>query len=169
TPDLVISGFNPGENAGISSFYSGTVAGAREGTFFGIRSLSLSLSLFDPSHYAYALQWLDRFLARIVDHSIDFDPRRTYLNINFPHCAVKDIKGTRVTRQGTAPFNDDFEERVNPSGKKYYWLFGDKTLSDDCCYDEKAVRCAYVTVTPLTIDMTDNVFYEKYASNATFV
>ena len=43
-PDLVVSGINRGANLGEDVFYSGTVGGAREGTFFGVPSIAISLA-----------------------------------------------------------------------------------------------------------------------------
>ena len=43
-PDLVVSGINNGLNVGDDVTYSGTVAGAMEGTLLGIRSIALSIS-----------------------------------------------------------------------------------------------------------------------------
>jgi 5'-nucleotidase len=163
-PDMVISGFNNGDNSGISAFYSGTVAGAREGAFFGIKSLSLSLCSFDDAHFNYALKWLDGLLLAVSNKALEFGGDKTYLNINFPACNVKKIKGTRITRQGTTPFRDKYEERVNPAGQKYYWLFGDKPASSCRHDDECGLEDNFVTVTPLTIDQTDHAFFEKYSS-----
>jgi len=159
-PDLVISGFNDGENSGISSFYSGTVAGAREGVFFNIKSLSLSLCASDDAHYQFALQWLDRLLLRLEENEFTFNPASTYLNINFPSCPVEQINGTRLTKQGLTPFNDDYEERVNPSGEKYYWLFGGKPANSCTLDDEQSLSERFVSVTPQTIDSTDYKFLE---------
>ena len=47
-PELVVSGINSGLNAGINVLYSGTVAAAIEGAFFGITSIAVSLQ-FDPA------------------------------------------------------------------------------------------------------------------------
>ncbi len=162
-PDLIVSGFNNGDNSGISSFYSGTVAGAREGVFFGIHSLSLSLCAADDPHYKYAVNWLLNLINALDSKAIEFDCSKTYLNVNFPSCDIKKIKGTRITKQGVTPFQDDYEERVNPSGRKYFWLFGDKRASSCEHDDEHALSKRYVSVTPLTIDTTDIAFYDKYS------
>lgn len=167
-PDMVISGFNRGENTGISAFYSGTVAGAREGVFFRIRSLSLSLMAYSDAHYGYAISWLDGFLEKLASKKIDFDGSRTFLNVNFPACSPEQIEGTRLTRQGMTPFNDDYEERKSPSGQNYFWLFGDRPPEPDARADETAVEKGFVTVTPLSVDMTDYGFLEKYSNAPVF-
>jgi len=153
--DLIVSGINHGENTGISSFYSGTVAGAREGVFFGVRSISVSLSLFTDEHIEHAAAWTARFVAAIRDNRLDFDPRRTFLNINFPSCKPQDIHGVKITRQGITPFNDDYEERTSPGGQRYFWLFGDRPSHAGPDTDEKAIEERWITVTPLSVDMTD--------------
>ena len=162
-PDLLISGINSGENTGVSSFYSGTVAGAREGAFFGVKSVSVSLSRHSDEHYRHAVAWVTRFVGRIAGGEIDFDPWTTYLNVNFPACSPAQIRGVKITRQGVTPFNDDYEERTNPSGIRYFWLFGDKPGKNDAGADEKAIEEGFITVTPLSVDMTDGRFIEKYS------
>lgn len=163
-PDLIISGINSGENSGVSNFYSGTIAGAREGVFFGIKSIALSLSNPSDKYYKYLNSWLKNFLNLLENGDIDFSPNSTYLNINFPSCSPEDIKGTKFTKQGTTPFNDDYEERVSPFNKKYYWLFGNKDKTDESDSDENFLQQGYVTITPLTIDNTDYNTINKYSN-----
>jgi 5'-nucleotidase len=160
-PDLIISGINCGENSGISAFYSGTVAGAREGALFGIRSIALSISNFDDTMYSYTFKWLDNLLAKLLDNKFSFDGCKTLLNVNFPSCEPGKIVGTKLTAQGTTPFNDDYEQRTSPSGKLYYWLHGDKPDSANNQDDETSLCKNYVTVTPLSLDMTDNNFLKN--------
>ncbi|OGS36526.1 MAG: 5'/3'-nucleotidase SurE [Elusimicrobia bacterium RIFOXYB2_FULL_49_7] len=167
-PDLLLSGMNCGENSGISAVYSGTVSGAREGMFFSIPSVSLSLTAFSKAHIAYALSWLDRFLDRFMNGRIPFNPATTFLNVNFPSVAPEHIKGTRLTRQGTSPFNDDYEKRQNPAGENYFWLFGNRPHCHNDRFDESALQSGYVTVTPLTADMTDHTFFERYETSDLF-
>lgn len=164
-PDLIISGINRGENTGISVFYSGTVAGAREGVFFGVKSLALSLNAYTDANYGYALSWLDAFLPRLESREIDFNPATTFLNVNFPACGPDLVQGTRLTRQGVTPFNDDYEKRRNPSGQDYFWLFGDRGNDGGLSADEAAIEKGWVTVTPLCVDMTDRAFIERYAEH----
>jgi 5'-nucleotidase len=161
-PDLIISGLNCGENSGISAFYSGTVAGAREGALFGIRSIAVSTSNYSDDMYVYAVKWLDNFLAKLSYKEFDFEGDRTFLNVNFPYCHPDKILGTRLTQQGITPFRDDYEKRTSPSGKHYFWLHGDKPASANSLDDETALTQGYVTITPLTLDMTDNNFLENY-------
>jgi 5'-nucleotidase len=40
--DLVVSGINAGANAGVDTYYSGTVAGAREAAILGLRAIAIS-------------------------------------------------------------------------------------------------------------------------------
>ncbi len=161
-PDLIISGFNHGENSGISSFYSGTVAGAREGALFGIRSIALSLTNYTDPFFTYALNWLDNFLKQLNSGFFDFNPETTFLSINFPQSFPSDKADTVVVKQATTPFNDDYEERKTPNGKAYYWLYGDKPLSGKQD-DETLLAKGFVTITPLCLDMTDKSFLEKYS------
>ena len=50
-PDLVVSGINGGLNAGINVLYSGTVAAAIEGAFFGITSVAVSLEFDEHARF----------------------------------------------------------------------------------------------------------------------
>ncbi|MBL8029427.1 MAG: 5'/3'-nucleotidase SurE [Fibrobacteres bacterium] len=161
-PDVVISGLNYGENAGISAFYSGTVAGAREGAMNGIRSIAISTANFSDEAAEYAAKWLSNTLKKLADGSFSFDGTVTFLNVNFPACNPAEIKGSCFTAQGTTPFDDGYEKRVSPSKKEYYWLHGSKTSSTNPQIDECAILDNFVTITPLSLDMTDKKFLDKY-------
>src|SRR5436305_10894966 len=93
-PNLVLSGVNRGRNAGEDVIYSGTVAGAVEGTILGIPSFALSQSYKSrsgrPPHWATAVQFAPDIIRRVLTAGI---PRDVLINITFPDCAPDDVRG----------------------------------------------------------------------------
>lgn len=155
-PDLVVSGINIGRNDGCSVFYSGTIAGAREGTLLGIPAMAVSLGTFVQPDYRRAAQVSRKLARQILDHDL---PKGTLLNVNVPAGAVK---GIRVTRQGTVPIHGEFRKRRDPNLRDYYWLSGRmprprKSLD----IDTYALNTGYVTVTPIHCDLTDESTCQK--------
>lgn len=159
-PDLVLSGINHGSNLGEDITYSGTVAAAMEGTLLGIRSIALSLmlgfeegerrALWDtPMAHAPAL------IKKLLDGKWQTG---TLINVNFPHVAPEDVAGMAVTSQGIrdqALLNID--SRSDPWGTPYFW-FGfarrKSTLVEGT--DLAAIAQKKISVTPLSVDMTDH-------------
>lgn len=154
-PDLIISGINHGPNLGSDILYSGTVSAAMEGAVLGYPSIAISLFNGDTgqANFVYAADFLVKFVNRVVD--IKF-PRKTILNINVPSVPTNDEAGVEVTRLGGRIYTDDYEKRVDPRGKDYYWLAGeliDKSEADG--RDVQAVRNGKVSITPITFRMTN--------------
>ena len=157
-PDLLLSGINKGQNLAEDITYSGTVAAAIEGTILGVPSFALSQAYaFAPdTHppYETAEALAPDLLRRLLEVSL---PAGTLLNINFPNRAPDDVEGVRVTRQGRR--NVDFlaiDERRDGRGNPYYWLaYNGQNPRPDAGTDLETVRAGHVSVTPLSIDMTD--------------
>jgi len=153
-PDLVVSGINLGPNTGLSALYSGTVSGATEGAIFGIPSFAVSLGTFKDPDFRYAARCASMIAKGIIKHGL---PKGTYLNVNVPAIPAKKIKGIRVVKQGQAPIIEDFDKRVDPRDRVYYWLSGEViNLLDEDETDIACFRKGYVTVTPLKYDLTDH-------------
>jgi 5'-nucleotidase len=152
-PDLVISGINFGGNDGCSVFYSGTVAGAREGALMGIDSFCVSLDCFDRPDFFTAAKFTAKLARWVHKNSL---PAGTFLNVNVPPGIPK---GMRFTRQGTEPIHGVFEKRKNPHDKHYYWM-GAKVPDHrhDNSIDTYALKNKYVTITPIHSDLTDEAF-----------
>ncbi len=161
-PDLVISGINLGPNDGCSVFYSGTVAGAREGALLGIPSLALSLGTFVNPDFSFAAK-VAAHLARILKkHNLKSG---TFLNVNVPAVAASRIRGIKITRQGLVPIHGAFRKRKNPNQRDYYWMTGTPPLHrNDLGVDTYALNRNYVTVTPVHCDMTDEVVLRQMIS-----
>jgi 5'-nucleotidase len=152
-PDLVVSGINHGPNMGNDVFYSGTVAAASEGAFLGIPSVAISLSTWDATSFEPAGRIAKRLVSDLVALGV---PAWKCVNVNIPPGPYEAIKGIRVTRLGTRVFRDTIVEKTDPRGKRYYWIGGeDPTWAHDEASDFAAVSEGYVSVTPLSFELTD--------------
>ncbi len=152
-PDIVVSGINKGGNLGEDVSYSGTVSAAMEGTLLGIPSIAVSLVSRDNFDFRPAA----RFSAKLVRHIFKKGlPKDTLLNVNVP--AVKNIKGYKITTQGKRFFSDAVVEKVDPRGKKYYWIGGDmERWEGGKDADFYAVGKGYISITPIHLDMTNYI------------
>lgn len=152
TPDLVVSGINHGFNLGSDTFYSGTVAAAREAAFKGVPAIAFSQEYhadFDRSA-TVAVQVVDLALKNLPLFS--FAP---LINVNIPKS--KDMpKGYRVTRLGKRKYNDDVMIRKDPRGREYIWLGGTPFAHNERTPDSDtlAIEEGYVSVTPLSLDLS---------------
>ena len=152
-PDLVASGVNLGANVGINVLYSGTVAAAVEGAFFGVPSVAVSIEDSDSPDFDGA--------ARIARHLIDqwlarANGEATLLNVNVPDLSRGEPKGVRVAGQSLKGWREGWQRRTDPRGRTYYWMVGDPEQEDGGTdSDAAALADGYVTVTPLRFDLTD--------------
>ena len=157
-PDAVVSGMNIGENSGLSGYYSGTVAGAREGAFWNIPSYAFSVCEGGEGFYdewsQIALSLFDR-LGECRDRQGSVLTARTFFNVNFPSCAPREGKGVRFTRQSMAWFNDRYRTIAAPDGRTGHVIYGEKQdLETSDAYDSRALLSGYTTITPLQFDAT---------------
>jgi len=152
-PALVVSGINHGPNMGNDVLYSGTVAAASEGTFLGIPSIAISLATWDTADFGPAARVARTLVAQLLRRGL---PAKTCLNVNIPAIPYDQIKGVRVTRLGKRVYRDVIVEKTDPRGKLYYWIGGEEpTWENDDSSDFTAVEHGYVSVTPLTFELTD--------------
>ncbi len=152
-PGLVLSGINHGPNMGEDVSYSGTVAAAIEGTFLGIPSIAVSLASWTPQDWAPAKRIVHTLVRGIVARGI---PERLCLNINIPAVPWPEIRGLKVTRLGKRVYHDVIVEKTDPRGKLYYWIGGeDVTWEPDESSDMSVVKAGFVSLTPLTLELTD--------------
>ena len=157
-PDLVISGINFGGNDGCSVFYSGTVAGAREGTLLGINSFAVSLDCFEKPDFSASAKFTAKLALWVHKNGL---PAGTLLNVNVPSGKPK---GTRFTRQGTKPIHGTFEKRKSAHDKHYYWMGSQMPdHQNDNKIDTYALKNKYITITPIQSDLTDQAFLDKVA------
>jgi 5'-nucleotidase len=157
-PDVVVSGMNNGENTGISGHYSGTVAAAREGALWGLRSIAFSLCEESADYlddYCRVAATLLEKSATLAEHAFGTPQRRVFLNINFPACDPHACNGVRITYQSHAFFDDRYDELRSDDGSVQYLLRGTKCrIEDSDEYDSRAMQNRFVTITPLDCDST---------------
>ncbi len=157
-PDLVVSGMNIGENTGVSVFYSGTVAAAREGAFQGIPSFAFSVSEKTPNHVdEYCRRAVDLLgeMLQLLRNESTGSRNFTYYNINFPSCPPQSCRGVKVARQSFANYDDGYECRTDSNGAESLWLAGEKRgIEPSLEFDTRALFEGYATVTPLDMDTT---------------
>lgn len=153
-PDLVISGINHGPNLGADILYSGTVSCAMEGAMMGYPSIATSLASMrtDYEDFKATASIIAALINKLDTYKI---PPRTILNVNVPGLDREDIAGIAVTELGSRMFTDEYEKRIDPRGKVYYWMAGELiTEPDDANTDISAVRNNLISITPITYDMT---------------
>ena len=153
-PDLCVSGINHGSNSSINVIYSGTMSAAVEGALEGIPSIGFSL--LDYSHEADFSEG-EKYIREITQSVLDNNlPDGVCLNVNIPKSVDdKKIKGIKVCRQAKANWVEEFDEREDPKGRKYYWLTGkfvNYDKGDDT--DERALENHYISVVPVQYDVT---------------
>ncbi len=152
TPDLVVSGINNGLNAGINVLYSGTVAAAIEGAFFGITSIAVSMEYAeDPDVQAAAV------VARnVVDGIVNHQKAAGRLfNVNIPTKATQHPTDVKVVPMGLAQYGRKYEKRSDPGGRDYYWAMWSEPpepVAQES--DLTELKAGNVTVTPLDFDLT---------------
>ena len=161
-PRLVVSGINKGPNLGDDVTYSGTVAGAIEGILLGIPSIAISLTAREDFRFAEASEVAARTASRILEQGL---PEGTLLNINVPNLPIDQMQGTLVTRLGKRIYQQMTVERVDPRGKKYYWIGGgEPDWEREEGTDLDAIDRKFVSITPLHLDMTDYASFDRLRS-----
>ncbi|MBY6063172.1 5'/3'-nucleotidase SurE [Pseudidiomarina sediminum] len=160
--DLVVSGINDCPNMGDDVMYSGTVAAAMEGRFMGLPAIAVSMGGRSHDYYDTAA----RVVADIVNKMAETPLRlATILNINVPAMPYEDLKGVKVTRLGRRHRAETMVEATDPFGKKIYWygpVGGHQDDAEDT--DFHAVREGYVSITPISLDMTAKVHQDTLAN-----
>lgn len=153
-PDLVISGINHGPNLGSDILYSGTVSCAMEGAMLGVPAIATSLASMSAEYDDF--KFSAKFISSLVTKLEGFNfPRKYLLNVNIPKLDEEDIAGVAITELGGRMFTDDYEKRVDPRGKVYYWMAGQLINEpENAPTDIAAVRNNKISITPVTYEMT---------------
>ncbi|HOY49862.1 MAG TPA: 5'/3'-nucleotidase SurE [Flavobacteriales bacterium] len=162
-PDLLVSGINHGSNASINVIYSGTMSAAMEGAMEQIPSIGFSLLDHSIDADFSAAQDVARILiAQALENEM---PDRICLNVNIPNVSKELIKGIKVCRQAIANWEEEFEERKDPSGKPYFWLTGIfKNYDSGTDTDIWALENNYVSVVPCQFDITAHTTLNHFKS-----
>ncbi|MEW6128250.1 MAG: 5'/3'-nucleotidase SurE [Acidobacteriota bacterium] len=155
-PDMVFSGINKGGNLGDDVTYSGTVAGALEGSMYGLPSVALSLIGRGEFNFKYAANLAADLAGLILKSGL---PLGTLLNVNIP---PGEINGIRYSRQGAKTLRPTIVEGTDPRKRSYYWI-GEETptWNDEHGTDYEAARQGLVSITPLRNDLTDYRILEE--------
>jgi 5'-nucleotidase len=166
-PDLVLSGVNRGQNVAEDVTYSGTIAGAMEGTMLGIPSIALS-QCYSPSRDHERLDWdcaevhAPKLIETLLAEGIERD---ILINVNFPGCPAREVAGISVTVQGRRDLQMvRIEPRTDGRGNPYYWIAFDRDVAEPPPgTDLDALFNKRISVTPLKLDLTDEVSAARYA------
>ena len=150
-PDLCVSGINHGLNNSINVLYSGTMSAAVEGAIEGIPSIGFSLDDYTlQANFAPTLPYVKQIAQTVLQNSL---PAGTLLNVNFPN--THPLKGIKICRQAQGKWAEEFDERLDPHKRPYYWLTGEFELNDQGeDTDVWALEHNYVSVVPVQFDMT---------------
>lgn len=149
-PDLVVSGINHGSNAGINILYSGTVSAATEGTILGYPSIAFSCTAYEEEADLSGCQDAARkVIGYVLNHGL---PKGVTLNVNAPEGPLKGIKWAR---QANSRYIEEFEGRVDPNNRSYYWMTGKFQLLDNDEQNDIAIlEKGFASVTPIQYDLT---------------
>jgi 5'-nucleotidase len=159
-PDLVVGGINHGDNSAVNAHYSGTMGVVLEGCMKGIPSIAFSLCSHDPdADFTPTYDIIRRIVAKVLEKGL---PKGSCLNVNFPDSPS--YAGIKVCRQAMGRWVNEWESKDDPRGSNGKWLFltGEFVVDDtDPEADRVALDNNYVTITPISIDMTDYKLLEE--------
>jgi 5'-nucleotidase len=151
-PGLVVSGINKGANLGDDITYSGTVSAAMEGTLLGIPSVAVSLAGRTEFEFGPAAEFAARLVTQVIARGL---PPDTLLNVNVPDRPREAMTGFRITKQGKRRYGEALIEKLDPRGKKYYWIGGDELgFVHEEGTDYAAILEGAVSITPVHLDLT---------------
>ncbi|MEI8060190.1 MAG: 5'/3'-nucleotidase SurE [Ferruginibacter sp.] len=154
-PTICLSGINHGANHSINVIYSGTMSAAMEAAIESIPSIGFSLLDFNiEADFTAARFYVHKIVSALLQgKKMD---KHLLLNVNIPAVPLELIKGVKICKQAYAKYEEDFDERKDPQGKKYYWLTG-KFVNFDKSKDTDvwALNHNYVSVVPVQFDLTN--------------
>ena len=153
-PDLVLAGINHGYNSGLNTLYSGTMACAFEGILHGVPSVAFSYGDYSSDADTSVCEEVVRHVTeRVLKDGL---PKDVCLNVNIPKMDGP-FKGMKVTTGDMGRWVNEWEHRVDPTGRDYYWLTGEFEIADknEGLTDYYWLERGYVTVTPTHVDQTD--------------
>jgi 5'-nucleotidase len=152
-PDYLFSGINHGTNASINIIYSGTMAAVYEGALAGVPSVGFSLNNYSlQANFGPSEEFVKQIARHVISEGL---PAGVCLNVNIPDVPANQIRGVKVCRQAMGTWQEDFDEREDPHGRKYYWMKGvfvGIETGDDT--DQGALENNFVSVVPVQFDFT---------------
>ncbi|HYG39401.1 MAG TPA: 5'/3'-nucleotidase SurE [Cytophagales bacterium] len=152
-PDLVVSGINHGSNTSISVLYSGTMSAAIEAAIEDLPAIAFSLCDYSATaDFSHTREYIKKIALQVLKNGL---PKGVALNVNFPPKRNEKIKGIKVCRQARAKWQEEFDERFDPHGRRYFWMVGNFVNFDKGeDNDEWAIMNNYISVVPCQFDMT---------------
>jgi 5'-nucleotidase len=152
-PDLVVSGINHGSNTSISVLYSGTMSAAIEGAIEGLPSIGFSLCDYSSeADFTHVGPFVKKLAEEVLEKSL---PKGVALNVNIPPKRNERVKGIKICRQARAKWEEEFDVRRDPTGRRYFWMAGNFVNFDKGeDNDEWAIANNYVSVVPCQYDLT---------------
>ena len=152
-PDLIVSGINHGSNTSISVLYSGTMSAALEGAIEGMPAIGFSLCDYSwEADFSHTEKWIKKIAIQALEKGIG---KGVALNVNIPPKRNEEIKGIKIGRQAKAKWEETFDERHDPFGRRYFWMAGNFVNSDKGeDNDEWAIANNYVSIVPCQFDLT---------------
>lgn len=158
-PDLCVSGINHGSNSSINVIYSGTMSAAVEAGVEGVPAIGFSLLDYSwNAEFDHLKEYIKKIAQNVLDHGL---PNGVVLNVNIPKSKDKTFKGIKICRQARALWEEEFDKRVNPHGREYYWLTGkfvNMDKGEDT--DEWALAHNFISIVPVQFDMTAHYFID---------
>jgi 5'-nucleotidase len=154
-PTMILSGINHGSNAGINIIYSGTVSAATEGTVLGYPSIAVSCTDYqEDADLTGCREAVERVIAWVLKNGL---PKGVTLNLNAP---PGPLKGMRWTRQGDSRYVEQYQRRIDPNDRPYYWITGRfEVLDQGEDLDVNVLKQGYASVTPIQYDLTAHAVY----------
>lgn len=153
-PDLLVSGINHGSNSSTSILYSGTMGAALEGSINMIPSIGFSHIKYSNDIDFNASVKFSRIISeKVLSNGL---PKNICLNVNFPDVDIDDVSGVKICRQTVGYWREEFDKRVDPIGKEYFWLTGfyHNEEPDAQDTDEWALKHNFVSIVPVHSDLT---------------
>lgn len=153
-PDLCVSGINHGANHSINVIYSGTMSAAMEAAIEDIPSVGFSsLDYKFEADFTIAARVARSIAERMLTTKL---PPHILLNVNIPVVSEEEFKGIKICRQAYAKWQEEFDHRLDPRGKDYYWMVGKFINMDEGTgTDVQALAEGYASLVPITIDFTN--------------
>ncbi|MDG6242779.1 MAG: 5'/3'-nucleotidase SurE [Methanolobus sp.] len=170
-PDLILSGFNIGENISTDTITtSGTIGAALEGASYGIPAIAASIQVMEEGNkfddnrefkhdYNVAIKVVNRIAKNVLKYGL---PEKVdLLNVNIPH-HVDNEPVIEITRLARKFFKTDVEERHDPRGRPYYWIAGELVADEEKGTDVHAImHNGNVSVTPISLDATSPIDFSE--------
>ncbi len=163
-PDICLSGINHGANHSINVIYSGTMSAAMEASIESIPSIGFSLLDYSiEADFTAAEYYVHKIVESVMKQGRE---KHFLLNVNIPAVPLELMNGIKVCKQAYAKYEEDFDERLDPHGRKYYWLTGEfKNFDTGEDTDVWALEHNYVSVVPVQFDLTNYKLKKELEKN----